>query len=449
MTALSLGALSIALAWAVLRDGAVETPDWAISLLIVALVGVLLCVRPSPDFARQVGGAKLWLPVVLLLWVGLQAVPLPFALVRLLAPERAAVLEAGDPTLGQVRWAALSATPGATREKLIGLLGCVVVFWLAAELARRLEDRPWAPVWPFVALGVFQGALGLVQAYAPGVEGLATGTYVNRNHYAGFLELCLPLTLFNGVAVLQTGRSRHGLSARSALAAGLLFTAAAIMLLGILHSLSRMGFVAALGGLFVAGMAATGGVGAPAWRRRAGPAAIGLVLLLAFVFLPPDKLIYRFGDMASTEEISADTRIQIWRDTLALIRAQPVTGCGLGAYESALMPHKLAAPLHTVDFAHNDYLQLAAELGLPAMAVLLWLAGYVLRSAWRTARADLPPDERARALGCLGGLAALALHSLVDFNLYIPANAMAAAWVAGLAVASGVGFRQHGPAIIA
>lgn len=447
MSVLCVGALASALVWAVIRDGAVEPQDWAISLLLIGVAG-LLSLGGSSRTSRG-HGALFWLPVVLLGWVGLQAIPLPLSLVLWVAPERASALGAVAPVLGRAQWATVSATPGATREKLIGLLGCVLVFWLLAALANRLRDRPWAPVWPLVALGVFQGVLGLVQAYIPGGEGLATGTYVNRNHYAGFLELCLPLTLFYAVAVLQTGRSRHGLSTRSALAAGLLFTAAAIMLLGIIHSFSRMGFVAALGGLFVAGMAATGGVGAPAWRRRAGPAAIGLVLLLAFVFLPPDKLIYRFGDMASTEEISADTRIQIWRDTLALIRTQPVTGCGLGTYESALMPHKLAAPLHTVDFAHNDYLQLAAELGLPAMAALLVLAGLVFRAAWRTARADMPPDDRARALGCLGGLAALALHSLVDFNLYIPANAMAAAWVAGLAVASGARFQQHEPAVLA
>ncbi len=381
-------------------------------------------------------GAAAWLPGALIARVILQLIPLPRAAVWLLAPERAAALDGAAAVTGAWSWAALSAVPRATLEKLIGLAGCVLVFWLIADLAARLEDHPWAVVWPLLILGTFEAVLGLVQAYsayAPGSERIATGTYVNRNHYCGLLELCLPFALVYGLAVLLRGRSRHGVNLGAVLPACGLFSLAAAILLAVLHSLSRMGFVAALASLFVMGAAALGSGEAPAWRRRLGPALIGALVVLGFVFLPPDKLIERFGHMAATEEISADTRIQIWRDTLALVRAQPVLGCGLGAYESALMRHKLAAPLYTVDFAHNDYLQLAAELGLPGALLVLALALYLLRSAWRAARYSRWSEERWRALGALGGLSALALHSLVDFNLYIPANAMALAWVAGIA----------------
>jgi O-antigen ligase len=427
--------LSLALGYAALHDAGVEPNDWGVSLVAVGLCGILCWSRARSPWPR---GWTTWLPLSLLAWACLALLPLPKALVRLLAPERAAALDGLSAIAGPWSWAALSAKPAATLEKVIGLAGCILVFWLMADLAGRLDDYPWAVAWPLLILAGFEAVLGLIQAYAPGGDRIATGTWVNRNHYCGFLELCLPFALAYGVAVLGRGRSRHGVSLRMALAACGLFTIAALILLAILHSFSRMGFVAALVSMFIMGAAALGSGEAPAWRRRLGPALIGLLVLLAFIFLPPDKLIERFGHMAATEEISADVRIQIWRDTLELVRAQPVAGSGLGAYESALMRHKLAAPLYTVDFAHNDYLQLAAELGVFGLAVVVTLAALCLRSAWRAARRSHWEEERWRALGALGGLSALALHSFVDFNLYIPANAMTLAWVAGIAIARSV-----------
>ncbi len=85
-----------------------------------------------------------------------------------------------------------------------------------------------------------------------------------------------------------------------------------------------------------------------------------------------------------------------------------------------------------VDYAHNDYLQLAAELGLPA-ALLFWALIFVL--AARTLRACWIPGNHTRqaiALGATGALAALLLHSLTDFNLYIPANGLVFSVVLGL-----------------
>ena len=99
-----------------------------------------------------------------------------------------------------------------------------------------------------------------------------------------------------------------------------------------------------------------------------------------------DPLVARFADFAQTESISADTRAQIWRDTFVLIRHYPITGCGIGAYESCLLEYKTVAPMSTVDYAHDDYLQVLAEAG-----VIGFVAGliFVLRIFQRTARAAI------------------------------------------------------------
>jgi O-antigen ligase len=142
-------------------------------------------------------------------------------------------------------------------------------------------------------------------------------------------------------------------------------------------------------------------------------------------------LIGRFASMATTQEPSEDTRKQIWRESLPLVAAYPITGCGLGAYESCFLAYKKVEPGYTVDFAHNDYLQVMAEFGLPAFALLLTLTALAYGTSLRGTTAD--NTDRYLAIACTAALSAILLHSFVDFNLYIPANGMLAAWVTGLA----------------
>jgi len=89
--------------------------------------------------------------------------------------------------------------------------------------------------------------------------------------------------------------------------------------------------------------------------------------------------------------------------------------------------------MNTADYAHNDYLQAAAELGIAAAAAgLVW----VLLIFARAFRAAVSPDKgpnRYLALGLTGGMTAILIHSFFDFNLYIPANAMVFAWICGIA----------------
>jgi putative inorganic carbon (hco3(-)) transporter len=120
-----------------------------------------------------------------------------------------------------------------------------------------------------------------------------------------------------------------------------------------------------------------------------------------------------------------------------LIRAYPVFGCGLGGYETAFSRFKISGVLVTDDFVHNDYLQLLAELGLVGFVIGAALAFSVVRIALRGAMKSSDPEARYFAVACVGALSTIVLHSLADFNLYIPANAMLLAWIAGMTVSNG------------
>lgn len=383
----------------------------------------------------------------------LQIVPLPVGLVAHLSPARAELARAAATLLGRpLEWVPLSEAPFATIQMIVTLGGYGLLFLMLRDLGTRSGSN-WILVWPLFAIAAFEGVLGLLQTSSGGADSFARGTYENRDHYAGLLEMILPLALMYGVAILRRGPQRHFSLLGPALKSSLVLALAALILIAIVRSLSRMGFLAALASLLVTGFLAIvvhspadyGQERAPLWRRIAPITAVALLVGLGFVFLPTDALIARFGDFATSEGVSSDQRHQIWAETVGLIKAFPLFGCGLGTYESCFMRFKAVAPMQSVQFAHNDYLQILAELGIVAFAAGAVLAGRLIFMALRRTVYARSIDERFLMIGCIGSLLAILLHSFVDFNLYIQENGAVFAWICGI-TASGLPYpgRHHG-----
>jgi len=172
--------------------------------------------------------------------------------------------------------------------------------------------------------------------------------------------------------------------------------------------------------------------------RRRWSVAVGMVaalVLAGFVFLSPERLILRFAELVSTDKLTSTGRAELWAETIPLIKAYPVFGCGLDGYETAFSRFKISGVLVTDDFAHNDYLQLLAELGFVGFIIGAAPALSVVRTALRGVVKSSGPEERYWAVACTGALVAIGMHSLADFNLYLPANAMLLAWIAGMTAA--------------
>jgi len=416
--------------------GVVRTGRYEYLLLLGLLAMILSLGRARDEWAPLPGGVVRWTLALLPAYVLMQVVPLPVSLVRVLSPARAEGVAALELIGAKLNLTSLSVSPAATFQSFLLVCGYLIIFLLVCELTWRFDDSCWLAIWPIVAIGALEAGLGLCQYFGGTEEQVRWGTYVNHNHYAGFLEMALPFAVVYPVALLRRARSRGHSPLAPALAACGVWALAGLMFAGIVHSFSRMGFIAALFSLFVMGTLAFG-TRQLSWvassRKRQG-GAVGLVAALAlagFVFLPPDRLILRFAQLVSTDPTGGG-RAQLWAETIPLIRAYPVFGCGLGGYETAFWRFKVSGPLLTDDFAHNDYLQLLAELGLVGFAIGATLAFSVVRMAVRRAVRSTDPGARYFALACAGALAAILLHSLADFNLYIPANAMLLAWIAGM-----------------
>ena len=440
---LVLLALAGVLAYTTFQWGGVVRTGRYQCLLVVGVLAMLLSLGRSLDAWLPLPGRVLqWAAVLLPAYVLLQVVPLPVAVLRALSPARAEAMDALGPIGVKVSFASLSVFPAGTFQYFLLVCGYLAIFFLARTLTWRLRDTRWLVIWPILGIATLEAGLGLWQYFGGTGEQSRWGTYANHNHYAGFLEMAFPFAVMYSVAVLRRAQSRWHSSLAPALVASGVWALAVLMFAGIILSFSRMGFIATLSSLFVMGSLVLGTTQL-GWvigsrrRRWVGVGMVAALVLASYVFLPPERLIQRFGEFVSTDGLSNEGRTDLWAETIPLIRAYPAFGCGLGGYETAFSRLKISGVLVTDDFAHNDYLQLLAELGLVGFMIGAALAFSVVRMALRGAVKSSDPEARYFAVACVGALSTIALHSLADFNLYIPANAMLLAWIAGAAVAVG------------
>jgi len=397
---------------------------YLLALGIVGSAHAILSYRRETKKAES--RVLVWLALLLPGYAAFQLIPLPLSVLRILSPRRAELLDALASLSLRPDWASLSVSPALTLEHVLLFAAYAVVFFAVRDVTRSSRNMPWLPVLPVLAIAVWQTAWGVAQFFGGGDEAFAHGTYPIRNHFAGFLEMALPFPIGYGAAVFGKKSWDRGISAAVAFRAGIGFTAAALIFTGIICSLSRMGLVASGSSLVLMGALALKGKFKPAtvW---ATVVLLILVLVIGLVLLAPAQLILRFSDLSSED------RLNVWHDTLHLIEAYPLFGCGLGGYVSAFETFKTSAFDLVQDYAHNDYLQYLAELGAVGFliaVIFLTLIGF------RTIRAGAlhrDPNNRWLGLACAGSLAAILVHSLADFNLYVVANAMLLAWVCGLA----------------
>ncbi|MBI4515430.1 MAG: O-antigen ligase family protein [Deltaproteobacteria bacterium] len=320
--------------------------------------------------------------------------------------------------------------------------------------------RSWMAV--VAAVGVIEALYGTYQVIArsPHIYWLrktfyldsATGTFVNRAHLAGYFELAIPIGISLALSYIpwerrhrRGQRHHHRVLPGHAGAVGLMLLAGvALMLLAMGLTQSRGGVLAALGGLALGAAAFGVWRRALTWRRLALGA--GVFAALALVWLQSPQLIRRFsGEL----QVTPYSRPSLWRETLVMVRDFPLFGIGLGNFEW-LFPRYQPVGTHTYfDRAHNDYLQLVVESGLLGAGCFAWLFVRFFMLCWRGLR-TAERDRVLLALGLTAGVAALLLHSLTDFNLHLPSNALlfviaVAATVRLLDAGSGSGLQGRVP----
>ncbi len=275
----------------------------------------------------------------------------------------------------------------------------------------------------FTAYGAVVAAFAVLQGLAPNGKlywiwpleqgGSPYGPYVNHNHYAGLMEMLTPFPLVLAATHFTSGNRKLAVAGIAAL------MAASIFLSG-----SRGGMAAFVAQMVVLGVLLV--------RKRQGswkqPLMLGAFLALVIVFLVwlgGNELTRRLASIHSgaREEISGGVRLTIDRDCLRMLVKRPFLGWGLGAFPIVYPEFRSFYTTFFVNQAHNDYLQLLVETGLAGFSIAVWFLVLVFRQAARKLGNWTETASGALTVAALLGCVGILVHSFLDFNLQIPANA--------------------------
>jgi O-antigen ligase len=264
-----------------------------------------------------------------------------------------------------------------------------------------------------------------------------TGTFINRNHFAGYLLMVIPLSvgfLFSREA-LHRGQSmgwRHRLASLDGKTL-LIGFAVVMMILSLLFSASRMGIVSLLLSFSLISFLFRD----PQRGHRFSKTSV-LIFALALVWaawIGLDAVISRFFSVSEGFE----ERWKIWVNTFQIFKDFPLFGSGLGTFVQVFPMYRSFHIRGLVTHAENDFLQLASEVGLVGVGLLLILFLFLLYKAISGIR-SLSHRESGRYIGIGGlvGILALMFHSIAERNIQVPSNAFLYVFI--LAVVLRVGF---------
>jgi len=430
---------------------------WTLAPLLI-LAGAAALAAPRRTFAFPKSDRALDLALVaLLVAIGIQLLPLPASLVTRLSPHAEPVRSAIQfSTLGAPppQWTTISVNPAATLIALGTVVLGIVTFWTARGMfgaggSTRSVCRALA------LLGAAAAVMALIQrAIAPRsvlfmIEPEARsaspfGAFVNRNHFAAWLLLvAAPVTGYciARLRIHPTSRGHWRQTVAQIMSSGVIYTAlAAFVHVGaLLATLSR----SAVAGLGVA--AITGwGLGRPRVafeiERTRMPTVLGIAgaaLLMFVLFVDVDGWSTRL-EQSFSPNAAVFGRPTIWRESLPVMRDFWLTGSGAGTYADAMTVYQqsrvwVGAMQRWAHFnnAHSHYVQVASEGGLLVCLPVLAILVLTVTLGRRAVRADKGEMFWVR-VGAAAGLAGLAVQSLWEVALIMPANAVLAGLVGGL-----------------
>jgi O-antigen ligase len=427
------------------------------------------------------------LPVALFIaWGLVQSLPLPPAVVRVLSPrtariqaetlpagggtalpsfllaqaeKRGVTIEPGatlppgpdDPGSRPAR-SGLSVNPGATRRACLAWLTPLLLMLAAERLSRDSATR-YRLLWAVAGWTGVLGAIAVAQKVdwngrllwirESSSDSAPLGPFVNPNHFAGYIELGV-LVVF-GLVLAILGGAGAGPSRADVRAALLdrawalprlliLGSAAVLGLCGLVLSGSRGGAISLFAGIVVL---------LPFGRLRAWlPAAVAIVLAVGLAvglssWLGQEERTLQTAFFAEgTNDPSLAARSDIWGRTWRILLDHPVTGTGLGTFPSAYASYDREGEWLGTAQAHNDYLQLVSETGVVGVVLLAWLvAAFALRVLLPALR---PAHGRPRwtTTALAAAVFAMLVHSILDFNMQIPAVAALFAVIGGMLIAA-------------
>jgi len=389
---------------------------------------------------------KNYLPLLTFVLICLfQIIPLPEFILATLSKNSFEIWEKNQTILASIGFASessmftISLYPHATWEETLLLLSYIAFGFVVSRMFTA-EGQIKTLLIPVFGVSIFEAAYGiyqyLVNSSIGTATGFATGTFVNHNHFAGFLEMSIPLAL-GYVLYLGEWHDKKSKPFIKDLVSSdnfqkqiLILFLLAMMLLVIFLSGSRMGIFSTLLSLVFFYLAYSG-------FRKSGVKKAWMIFFVLAVALIYGLWIglYSVFERFLKVEVDAPVRTLVWKDMLSIIKDFPLFGTGFGTFSYVYPLYKkyMEAPL-VYTYAHNDYLQLIIETGILGFFSITTALTLFLFSRVRNLGRFSQKENNFRfflSLGALSGIVSSLIHNLADFNLHIPSNALYFAFLIG------------------
>lgn len=417
--------------FSVLFFGSVEV--WSTALFeagFLSLFMIWLILREKPEASAELENegrlkreSRIFLALAaILFYAAIQTAPMPFQILKIISPR----------AFDLYSYYAVDKNPSMhislysykTQVEFIRLLACSLCFTLFAagikdssDLDRVLRTLAYfgfgLAVFSLLQTAAWNGKLYWFRE----ISGSSPfGPFVNRNHYAGLIGLLIPLTL--GIAFTRKSRERQLLFGFMSL----------IMSVSLFLSLSRGGIISFFAGIALFALLLS-------WnklgvKRRWWPlAAFIFMLFLYLLYLGIDPVIDRFYKT----DLSKEARFAVWAQTLEAFKDFYLTGCGLGTFVYVFPLYSPEAVTFIYDHAHNDYLEFILEAGITGVVLLLTFLFFLFNCIFKGTREGYGGIIR---ISMLSAISTMAVHSIFDFNLHIPSNALMLSAILGMALAN-------------
>jgi O-antigen ligase len=293
----------------------------------------------------------------------------------------------------------------------------MLCFLAGQALLKSSQARTLALV--FSVYGAVLASFALIQGISsngklywirqPRMGGWIYGPYVNHNHYAGLMEMLIPIPLVVSLTKLASSKTRAAAAAVAAVMVGTIFLSGSRG--GMLAIVAELVILAVLLIKQKQGLGTAVGVG------------VFLVIVVGLLTWVGGAELFRRTVGSTHAEITSDIRHNINRDGLKMFLKKPALGWGLGTFPVVYPQFRTFYTNFFVNEAHNDYLQLLVEMGVLGFGTMLWFLITLYRQAIKKIGHWTSDISGAVTLACMLGLSGILVHSAVDFNLQIPANA--------------------------